>query len=326
MLLVEGNLTVRGANNVIIAGKNLPALYVTGDLVVEKGASLQITGLAVVGHDVRIGDNTTLSIFGGLFVSHGIIQVQTAVDGSGNDNTATLYNTPIWQPGAGKIGGALQFDGINDYAQTANNPTKLQLSVDYTISVWVKPNATQNPWAGIVSKTDPTGMNNHWTLQIGNTTPKKLIIYHPTANWYTGITLSDLVAGGTWHHVAVVRSSSTMKAYLDGTAKLSGSLENPGTGNGHLNIGADRTASSSYVYGGLIDDVRIYNRALAAGEVLSPPNDPNLIGYWRLDENAPNVTITAAPAKTAIVLWSNTGVGQYWSQAAGAFFRSIRRR
>jgi hypothetical protein len=171
-------------------------------------------------------------------------------------------------------------------------------------------------------------MNNHWTLQLDNTTPRKLIIYHPSANWYTGITISDLVAGGTWHHVAVVRSSSTMKAYLDGTAKLSGSLENPGTGNGHLNIGADRTAfpsSSLHGYNGLIDDVRIYNRALNASEISSPPDDPNLIGHWRLDEKAPNVTITAEPAKTAIIVGSGS-TRQYWSQAAGAFFRSIRRR
>jgi len=331
MLLVEGNLTVRGANNVIIAGKNLPALYVTGDLVVEKGASLQITGLAVVGHDVRIGDNTTLSIFGGLFVSHGIIQVQTAVDGSGNDNTATLYNTPIWQP-AGHIGGALQFDGTDDYAQTANSPTKLQLSGNYTISVWIKPNAAQNIWAGIVSKTDLTGMTNHWTLQFNSDSPKKLIIYHPDNLpdpkwWDTGIRLTEVA--GAWCHIAVVRSTVSMSSYLNGVLRTSGKfVNNPGSGNGHLNIGADRTAfpsSSLHGYNGLIDDVRIYNRALNASEISSPPDDPNLIGHWRLDEKAPNVTITAEPAKTAIIVGSGS-TRQYWSQAAGAFFRSIRRR
>jgi hypothetical protein len=328
MLLVSGKLIVSGINNVIIAGKNLPALYVTGDLRVEKGASLQITGLAVVDGDVYIGDNTNLSILGGLFVRQNIIQVQTADDQTANDNKATLYNNPIWQSG-GRIGGALQFDGIDDYARTPapnNSSTKLQLSGDYTISVWVKPNATQKAWAGIVSKTDPTGMDNHWTLQFDNTTPRKLIIYHPSANWYTGITINDLIAGGAWHHIAVVRSSSTMKAYLDGTAYPTGSLENnPKAGNGHLNIGADRTASSSYVYGGLIDDVRIYNRALNASEVSSPPDDPNLLGHWMLDEKAPNVTITAAPTKTAIIVGSGSST-QYWSQAAGAFFRSIRRQ
>jgi len=38
------------------------------------------------------------------------------------------------------------------------------------------------------------------------------------------------------------------------------------------------------------------------------------------------VTITAAPSKTAVVVWSQTGQRQYWGQAAGAFFRSIQRK
>jgi hypothetical protein len=36
-----------------------------------------------------------------------------------------------------------------------------------------------------------------------------------------------------------------------------------------LNIGADRTGSASYVYKGLLDDLRVYNRALLASEVLA---------------------------------------------------------
>ena len=64
MLLVEGNLTVRGVNNIVRAGKNLAALYVTANLIVEQGAHLTITGLAAVGGDIRVGGNTTVSVLG----------------------------------------------------------------------------------------------------------------------------------------------------------------------------------------------------------------------------------------------------------------------
>jgi hypothetical protein len=266
-----------------------------------------------------------------MFVYRGIVQVQTADDSSGNNNTATLYNGPIWRT-AGHIGGALQFDGTDDYAQTANSSTKLQLnsSLNYTLSAWVKPNGTQKDWAGIISKTDSVGGVNHWTLQFDSTTPtRKLIIYHPGGSWYTGITINDLVAGGIWHRIVIIRNGSTMTSYIDpvgGAAQKTESwTKDPGNGYGHLNIGADRTALSSYVYSGLIDDVRIYNRALTAGEVLSPPNDPNLIGYWKFNESAPNVTITAEPVRTAIITGSGSSRHR-WSQAAGAFFRSISRR
>ena len=119
-----------------------------------------------------------------------------------------------------------------------------------------------------------------------------------------------------------------MTSYLDGVQRVSGTWSNgPGAGEGHFNIGADRTVSSSYLYKGLIDDVRIYNCALDPNQI-SPPLDglPGLIGHWRLDEGGCDVDITAEPCKAAIMTWSSDGVADKWEQVGGAFFRSIRRR
>jgi len=335
MLLVDGDLTISGVNNVIVAGKNLPALYVTGDLIIEKDANLQITGLAVVGNRVLINDNANnLNITGGLFIQN-MLSDETTADSSGNSYPGKLYNGPTRQPG--HTGRALQFDGDNDYVQTSNNSTKLQIVNDYTLSVWIKPNATQKSWAGIVSKTDSLGTVNHWTLQFDSSSPKKLVIYHPDffsdPKWETGITLSDVA--GAWHHITVVRNGSSMTSYLDpadGSYRRQKTWSTlPGNGYGHLNIGVDRTASSSYVYKGLIDDVRVYNKALDSNSVkriYTGLPDPNNIpiGHWKMDESGSNVTIvtiTAAPEKSAVLLGSDGK--QRWGQAAGAFFRSIRR-
>lgn len=58
-----------------------------------------------------------------------------ASDSSGNDNTATLTNGPIWT--SGEIGGALSFDGIDDYVSFAS-----QAQSTMSISAWVYAQAT----------------------------------------------------------------------------------------------------------------------------------------------------------------------------------------
>ena len=119
-----------------------------------------------------------------------------------------------------------------------------------------------------------------------------------------------------------------MTSYFDGVPRNTSIWDNaPANGNGHLNIGADRTVSSSHVYKGLIDDVRIYDRALDVNDIFPPVDGlAGLIGHWKLDESGSSITITAAPLKTAITVWSEEGDTEKWGQAAGAFFKSIERK
>ena len=115
-----------------------------------------------------------------------------------------------------------------------------------------------------------------------------------------------------------------MTSYLDGSEWHSNTWsEDPGSGPGHFNIGVDRTALGDFTYKGLIDDIRIYNRAPDANEVYP---QTGLVGHWKLDEQGANVSISAEPSKTAIVFWSEAGLPQKWSQAADAFYRSIERQ
>ncbi|MDO8303051.1 MAG: hypothetical protein Q7T18_07410, partial [Sedimentisphaerales bacterium] len=149
MLVVQGDLKVSGTGNIITAGKNLPALRVTGDVIIQDNAELTVHGLAVVGNRVKVRLSAgNVNIYGGLFVRNGV--VETMPDSSGNENTATPYSYPIWQPAGGHVNGAIQFDGVDDYLQTADSSSTLQITNDYTFSVWVKADASQKIWAGIV--------------------------------------------------------------------------------------------------------------------------------------------------------------------------------
>jgi hypothetical protein len=322
MLLVDGNLTFAGTGSKILGQKNLPALYTSRNLIFRGASNTEITGLVVVDGSVLIrADTTDLCVTGALCTKGRIAEM--AVDSSGNGNDAVLHS----QPGvtAGRLSGALVFDGVDDYLQTADSG-QLQLA-DYTLSVWMKPAPTQKDWAALVCKTDASAAN-HWTLQFSNTMPKTLIVYHSTSTWDTGIALSAL-ADGAWHHVAVVRSGANMTSYVDGLPCSSGTFADvPRTGNGHLNIGADRTASTSHVYAGSLDDIRIYDcplgqtdiEQLSAGRVdVGTP-----IGHWTFDEAGSSVTIRADPAAASIVLLS-AGVAEYWGPAVDGFFRRICR-
>jgi len=331
MLAVNGNLKISGSNNTITAAKNFPALLVSGDVIVETGGRLEINGLAVLNGKMQVrSGGAIVNVSGGLFAQNGI--AETTLDSSGNGNTARLYYSPTWRPSGGRTGGALEFDGDDDYVQSPNDISKLQLTGDYTLSVWIKADATQKSWAGVFSKCNPSGSTNHWTIQFDSSSPKKLVVYHPDylpspKYWDTGINLTGIA--GAWHHIGVVRSGTTMTSYLDGVKRNTGAWANaPGSGDGHFNMGADRTVSSTYVYKGLIDDVRIYNRALDVNDVY-PPRDglAGLLGHWKLDEVGSSITVTGEPCKTAILIWSSGGaVAEKWEQTAGAFFRSIQRR
>jgi len=219
----------------------------------------------------------------------------TAADSSGYDNTGTLISgwsggeiiVPNW------VDGALEFSDGNDYVQTADDANKLQLIGSYTLSVWLKADAVQSDWAGILAKC-AAGIGktpNHWSLLFGGPgvpdTTGKLVVWNGTliaSLWDTQIELSDIA--GQWHHICVVRSLNTMASYLDGKiVTYSTSEADPNGGYGHLNIGAERTARSCYK--GLIGDVSIYDYQLTSDEVrelsLEHPVG-QLVGWWNFDD------------------------------------------
>ena len=323
MLLVDGSLTIRGNTNLLTAAKNLPSLYVNGDLVVEEVDSLRIEGLAVVEGSTRISAAASnVRILGGLFVRGTV--TETAPDSSGSNCDGIEYDAPTWRPAGGKYQGALEFDGVNDYLRTPDSLSCLQLTGDYTISLWIKSAGSQKPWAGVLAKTNATGSTNHWALQFDGGNPKQLRVWHPTGSWATAITVNDLAVPDRWYHIAVMREGTSMSSYLDGTLrKLGVWTVAPGSGTGHLNVAVDRTADPNCHYAGLMDDLRIYNQAVGSGNLPPPDGLPGLIGHWMFDEIGSDVTIIADPARSAIVAWGPPE--EHWSQVAGAFFRSIHR-
>jgi len=182
----------------------------------------------------------------------------TTADASGDNDTGTLHGEVTWIPG--RVGpSALNFHGAGVQAAYVDIPSEsqLQFSADdsFTLSAWVKANALDSKWAGIVTKsTDvPPGYglyidpNNHWAAA---TSSGVNVIEGPLAdtNWH----LLTLVQNG---------AAGTRQFYVDGALVGTGPAED-GSGSGDLWVGGSASTIEQY-FNGAVDDVRVYNIALS---------------------------------------------------------------
>jgi glucose/arabinose dehydrogenase/fibronectin type 3 domain-containing protein len=224
----------------------------------------------------------------------------TTADSSGNNNTGTISGA-AWD--AGKFGGALKFDGSNDVVKVPSSAS-LNLSTGLTLAAWVQPTASQQGWRTIMQKE-----NDAWFLNASNGSgplhPAGGVTANGNDSIVTGPTASPL---HQWTHVAMTYDGATVRLYVNGTQvstnAKSGTLQqttNP------LSIGGN-TPYGEY-FGGLLDEVRVYNRALSATEVqtaMTWPLVPPVV------DTTPPSTVTALTATAA----GSAQVGLSWPAAS----------
>lgn len=185
----------------------------------------------------------------------------TAADSSGNglDGTLVYMNPPAcWV--TGQNNGAIEFDGANDYVDCGNDPL-LNITDAVTIAFWVKTddsgNGQDNPY---VAKGD-----HSYAIKHKSNNNIEFFIYDGT--WYTVWYAVNSSFNDDWHHLAGTYDGSQLKLYIDGeevdTANHTGSID---TTAYSVNIGRNSEITSR-VYEGMMDDVRIYDRALTAEEI-----------------------------------------------------------
>ena len=177
-------------------------------------------------------------------------------DLTNNGNTGWLINGPL--RAAGKLGQALSFDGSNDYVSVSDN-TALEPAIPFSVSVWAKFTTTANT---VVLEKDG---NNGYSVQ---TLSSGLIMASGGAGAGNRITTSVTTNNNQWHHAVFVVTGSNNgdgKAYIDGVDRTSEADPSaPLYSTGALVIGS---RSGTVAFPGLIDEVRVYNRALSDKEV-----------------------------------------------------------
>jgi hypothetical protein len=272
---------------------------------------------------VRLGESNTNSLATGL-VGHWPLNgpslswtTDTTQDTSGNGNTGQLVNfSTTTSPVAGKVGGALQFNGLNGYIALGNpaslNNIDAQGGGGMTLSAWIYPRSQgQYGRAGLFYKGTSDGVsttNGVWALNVPSSSyaiksfeflksfDSTILDVRSTAN---------VITLNRWQHVVMTWDGSASAAnvhfYVNGV-QTGTSFQQNGVGNkvsdaaNAANLGG---FSNSAVFDGKLDDVRVYNRALSAQEVqqLYTTGTANiahsntvtlrsgLAAYWPLDGN-----------------------------------------
>ena len=184
----------------------------------------------------------------------------TATDSSGNGNAATLNGGATWV--AGKIGAsALQLNGSTGYASMRNIPFGGTNPI--TVCAWMKPDAF-NSGRTIFSEASEivlqmNGTNLQWILNSLSTNDR--------------VSVPSGMTAGNWYHVCGLYSAGTgMQVYINGI--LHGSVKPTGSYasvSNQIEIGRMGGYKSGY-FDGAIDEVRVYNRALSAQEVVDTYN------------------------------------------------------
>lgn len=177
-----------------------------------------------------------------------------------------LHGDPTWQHSSGKIAGALQFDGTDDYIETPAvlNPADGAFSV----FVWIKGGT---PGQVVISQTDGLGAGEVW---IGTDLAQGRLVTGlvPPAggrNPSSALQSEFIITDGQWRHVGLVWDGSHRRLYVDGleAASDAGSLSGLKSSDGGLHIGAGKNLDAGSLWSGLIDDLRIYNQVLGTEEI-----------------------------------------------------------
>ncbi|MBW8040468.1 MAG: LamG domain-containing protein [Planctomycetes bacterium] len=194
-----------------------------------------------------------------------------AYDSAGT-NDGTIYGA-AWT--TGQLGGALDFDGVDDYVEVIDSDDKLDIEDNITIAAWVKLDYFNLHDHDFIVGKQPTGTSrtNYPGNYIFRTTPLNgyLHFHHQTGTGDYQISKYSSTYGivaGEWQHCSVTLvEGGNVNFYIDGSP--AGTVPQLGT-FGLLNdepvrIGT-RKDEWSY-FNGLLDEIYIYDRALSAGEV-----------------------------------------------------------
>ena len=189
----------------------------------------------------------------------------TVADASGNGNTGTITHA-IWTD-EGRYGKALVFDGIDSLVTVADS-TSLHLRSAMTLEAWVQPSTIPSVCRDVIHK----GLGDyHLQAAFENT-------------GYPGggarIAGSDAVSYAraqlptdTWTHLAVAYDGSALRVFVNGqqvsNRPYRGSIASSET---PLQIGGD--SRRGCFFSGVIDEVRIYNRALTQAQIQKDMNTP----------------------------------------------------
>ncbi len=159
--------------------------------------------------------------------------------------------------------GVLQLDGVvsatPQRVSIADNAA-LNLVTNFTVAAWVKRDATD---VGTSSTLFDAG-DNAGTWFVGFLANNSLTF---TTDGVSDFASNLSITDSNYHHVAFSKNGATLVVYLDGVASTAIALPTNIPAPSGAKLVGGKTSNSNAPFGGLIDDLRLYDRALSPVEV-----------------------------------------------------------
>jgi hypothetical protein len=183
-------------------------------------------------------------------------------------NNGTLINGATYTP-AGVLGGAMSFDGSNDYVNLTSQPV-LQNDSNFSIFFWVNPSNTAGPEQHFASI---LGRPTNWDLQFYKPNAANsltFLIYSGGHKCLGGaVTVNNVFTNGQWVNIGYTRLANYSTTYSNYTIYKNGVPATSVLCNGSINTIFYIGKHSSYYFNGSMDDVLIFNRSLSSNEILA---------------------------------------------------------
>jgi hypothetical protein len=191
-----------------------------------------------------------------------------ADDASGNGNNGTLAGSAqLVADKRGNASSACSFNGSSSYVDVPNS-TSLQLATNkFTFTLWFNTTASASETAPFLSKNNSTSDLPQYTL-----------VLNPIASIHCGITDTTntmhwadkdfAFQTGHWYFLAATWDGDSARVFVNDSLVSTTKLKYKMKVDSHpLALGRDTGGTIDY-YKGVMDEIRIYNRALSRGEIL----------------------------------------------------------
>jgi hypothetical protein len=151
---------------------------------------------------------------------------------------------------------SLNVPAAGDFVEIADHAALNSLSTSFTVAAWIK-RSTLNVGATIYDSGTQTG---HWF--VGLLSNNKLAF---TTNGITDYVSAHTINDTNWHHVAFVVNTGQVSIFLDGVPDTLQAISPLNTPSGPKLIGNKQSKTTGFR--GLIEELRLYNRALSSAEI-----------------------------------------------------------
>jgi hypothetical protein len=180
-----------------------------------------------------------------------------AIDESGNGHNGSVYGATLTSDRNGNPNSAYSFNGNNSIKLSLVDPLYTK---DFTVSIWANRFSCNSSYCFPISK----GSSGDWHYFA---IYKDMVVLSESSSNNLAINFKETVSNNKWYHYVVTRNNNVIKVYLNNT--LQGIITETINLSNNYNwvIGSQNNGVTPHNFVGIIDNIRLYNRALNESEI-----------------------------------------------------------